>query len=79
LIKLSSNKLDKSKKNQHPIWMDSTNIHRLIASALILGCGTVLVALGKISGESWGAMLIGLLLPSPLEKNKPKSLIGLKP
>ena len=46
------------------------NYTRLIISALILISGTVLVGLGKISGETWGAMLVGMLLPSPLEKKK---------
>lgn len=50
------------------------NYTRLIISALILISGTVLVGLGKISGETWGAMLVGMLLPSPLEKKKKEGI-----
>jgi len=56
---------------------------RLLLSALILISGTILVALGKISGETWGAMLVGLLIPSPLDRKEdfkktvPKSLISI--
>ncbi len=54
------------------------NTTRLIFCALILVSGTILVSLGKISGETWAALLTGLLLPSPLEKtSKPNSLRGL--
>jgi hypothetical protein len=44
----------------------------LLFSTVVLISGTVLVALGKISGETWGAMLAGLLLPSPFFKKKEK-------
>ena len=53
------------------------NYARPVFSSLVLLSGTVLVALGKISGETWGAMLVGLLLPSPLDKGqKPKTMVS---
>jgi hypothetical protein len=55
------------------------NYARLIFSSLVLLSGTVLVALGKISGETWGGLLVGLLLPGPLDQGLLSSSLKPKP